>query len=183
MKIELKKIKHARNMSEETNAFTADIYVEGEYCGYAKNEGWGGCTNYRAHAKKVLWTKDGYSDADRAKLDRAKALLKKAEDWAKSLPPTETSFKNPDGTAWMMDEDLETVIDEMVQDDLIWQDFKKDCRAGVVVLTDAKLGVIRYKRGMQEWQKQKWIASAEKMENTKVLNNLPKEEVLNIIKK
>jgi len=39
MKIELRKLKHATNLSEETNAFTADIYINGIHAGTADNRG------------------------------------------------------------------------------------------------------------------------------------------------
>jgi len=39
MKVELKNVKFSEHMSEETNAFTADVYVDGKKCGYAKNDG------------------------------------------------------------------------------------------------------------------------------------------------
>ena len=37
MNIELRKLKIVESMSEETTAFTADIYVDGYKSGYAKN--------------------------------------------------------------------------------------------------------------------------------------------------
>jgi len=46
MKIEIKNIKTFEEMSEETNCFTASIYVNGKKCGRAKNEGCGGPTSY-----------------------------------------------------------------------------------------------------------------------------------------
>jgi len=46
MKIELKNVKFSEAMSEETNAFTADLYVNGKKAGYCKNTGQGGCTDY-----------------------------------------------------------------------------------------------------------------------------------------
>ena len=46
MKIEIKNIKHSPSLSEETNAFTADIYVNGVKAGSAMNRGHGGCTDY-----------------------------------------------------------------------------------------------------------------------------------------
>ncbi len=45
MKIELKKISISLSLSEETIAFTADIYVNGVKAGYARNGGTGGSTH------------------------------------------------------------------------------------------------------------------------------------------
>jgi hypothetical protein len=46
MKIELKKISFNERMSEETNCFVADLYINGKKVGYCKNSGHGGCTDY-----------------------------------------------------------------------------------------------------------------------------------------
>ena len=46
MKIELKGIKFYERLSEETNAFTADLYINGKKAGYVKNDGHGGSTDY-----------------------------------------------------------------------------------------------------------------------------------------
>ena len=45
-KITLKKISFYERMSEETNCFAADLYINGKKVGEAKNDGQGGCTNY-----------------------------------------------------------------------------------------------------------------------------------------
>jgi hypothetical protein len=52
MKIELKKIRHSEQLSEETHAFTANLYINGTYAGYAKNNGRGGVTYYLAKDEK-----------------------------------------------------------------------------------------------------------------------------------
>lgn len=44
MKIELKNLKYFASLSEETNAFTANLYINGKVCGVAKNSGHGGET-------------------------------------------------------------------------------------------------------------------------------------------
>jgi len=50
MKIELKNIKFVHEMSEETNCFHANLYVNGVFVGYAENSGKGGNTDYSAIA-------------------------------------------------------------------------------------------------------------------------------------
>lgn len=42
MVVELRKIKHSASLSEETNAFTADLYFDGVKVGTARNHGTGG---------------------------------------------------------------------------------------------------------------------------------------------
>lgn len=46
MIIEIKKIKFYERMSKETNAFSADLYINGKKVGYCRNEGNGGSTDY-----------------------------------------------------------------------------------------------------------------------------------------
>lgn len=46
MIIELKKVKVAKHLSEETLAFTAEIHVDGVLAAYASNHGTGGCNEY-----------------------------------------------------------------------------------------------------------------------------------------
>lgn len=52
MKIELKKISFNERMSEETNCFTADLYINGIKAGYVRNDGRGGSTDYYANEGK-----------------------------------------------------------------------------------------------------------------------------------
>ena len=68
MKIELRKISFSERMSDETNCFVADIYIDGKKVGYCKNDGRGGCTEYH-----------GYTKADNE-------LIEKAEAYCKTLP-------------------------------------------------------------------------------------------------
>lgn len=50
MRIELKKVTYSAALSEETNAFTADIWINGKKAGTARNSGHGGCTDISPHA-------------------------------------------------------------------------------------------------------------------------------------
>lgn len=93
MKIELKSLRIYDKMSEETIAFTADVYVNGKKVAYAKNEGCGGCTYYHS-----------YPNADRA-------LLGAAEGYCKGLPPEKSEYN---GKTYEMEQSLESVIDEWV---------------------------------------------------------------------
>lgn len=103
MKIELKNIKFSEAMSEETSAFTADIYVDGKKVGYAKNTGQGGPTDY-LH----------YSDEK----DSNREILGKAEKYCESLP--EIVY----GT-FSVKSDLENVIDNLFEDWMKKKDEKK----------------------------------------------------------
>lgn len=93
MKIELKNLRIYNRMSEETIAFTADVYVNGKKVAYAKNDGQGGCTFYHP-----------YPDAD-------SALLGAAEVYCKGLPPKKVEL----GSGIVdLPQSLESVIDTWV---------------------------------------------------------------------
>ena len=59
MKIELKAIKHTAFSSEETNCYTASLYVDGRKIGTVGNDGRGGCDSFHgdcaAHAAADAW--------------------------------------------------------------------------------------------------------------------------------
>ena len=42
MKIELRRISHNQRLSQETNAYAADVYIDGKKAGTARNDGHGG---------------------------------------------------------------------------------------------------------------------------------------------
>lgn len=105
MKIELKKINVAEHLSEETTAFTAEIYVDGKNVGYARNSGRGGstdCSPYPEHRE----------------------LFKSAEQHCLSLParkfPSELGMK-----AFEIPMDLEQFVDQAVENHLKEKDKKK----------------------------------------------------------
>jgi hypothetical protein len=91
MKIELKKISFNERMSEETNCFVADLYINGKKVGYVKNDGHGGCTDYR-----------GYNPADNQ-------VIKDAEAYCKTLPKVKYNTSE-----W--ENSLEHVIDQLFED-------------------------------------------------------------------
>ncbi|WP_294131775.1 hypothetical protein [Sphingobium sp.] len=47
MKIELRRINHNPKLSEETNAYSAEVWIDGERAFDARNQGQGGCDHYR----------------------------------------------------------------------------------------------------------------------------------------
>lgn len=49
MDIQLKNVKHAAFASEETDCFTATVYIDGKKSGEVSNEGYGGSNSYHPH--------------------------------------------------------------------------------------------------------------------------------------
>jgi len=73
LKVELRKVKIARHMSEETTAFTADLWVDGKHIGHVKNDGRGGA-NFIDHR---------YDGKGLNTRDEVRAF----KEWCKTLPP------------------------------------------------------------------------------------------------
>ena len=91
MKIELKKIEFSERMSEETNCFVADLYIDGKKVGYVKNDGQGGQTDYYGIEK------------------RQSDIIMKAEAYCKTLPKVKYGEHE-----W--ENSLEHVIDQLFED-------------------------------------------------------------------
>lgn len=104
MKIELKGIKFYEKMSEETNSFTADIYVDGKRCGFAKNDGRGGCTFVSPIGGKTL------------------DLFTNSEKWLTEQPEINIGTEeNP----FMVKSNMENVVDQLFEQWLKGRDQKK----------------------------------------------------------
>lgn len=97
MKIELKKLKHYSGMSQETDAFTADLYVDGKLAANCKNDGQGGCTDFYTYGCE-------------------KGLLHKAEDYCRTLPPY--LYTHGNGNTTSLDMNLELFVGLIVEDSL-----------------------------------------------------------------
>lgn len=89
-RVTLKSIKFSEALSEETNAFTADIFFDGKKIGYAKNDGHGGCTDYNRYPDKM---------------DK----LKECMAFCESLPQIDLGH-------FQIDCNLENVIDDLFED-------------------------------------------------------------------
>ena len=104
MDVQLKNIKFAEHMSEETNAFTADVYYKGKKVGYTKNDGRGGCTFTHPYSIEL------------------RPLLNECEEYCKGLPPHKVTFQGKEHTLNM---DLELVVDTLFEDWLNEKEKKK----------------------------------------------------------
>jgi hypothetical protein len=126
MNIQLKNIKFFEAMSEETNAFVADVYVNNVKVAYAKNDGHGGCTFYHAYEGK-------------------QELVKEAEKFCEALPPIKSySMELP--------MNLEFKIDLLLEDWLKSKDqakfdkkLEKDCLKGICIKTANGYSLIQWK--------------------------------------
>lgn len=108
MKIELKKIQVFERMSEETNAFVADVYIEGKKVGTAKNDGHGGETFL-----DFLYRND----------ESTNPLVKKAVEYIKGLPPETSDLGN--GRTFEIKMDFPLFVDLIVEKHLKEKENKK----------------------------------------------------------
>ena len=169
MKIELKNIKFSEALSEESNAFVADVYVNGVKAGYAKNNGIGGCTFYHPY--------EGKND-----------LLEQAEAYCKTLPPIKYStLEIPMNLGNMVDELFEAWLIAKEKEKLV-KKLKKDMLTGLCIKTPNGYTQINWSVGKRKFTIAELlnnphgrnaiktaIANA-KAEGKKILNtNIPKE--------
>lgn len=100
MKIELKSIKHAAFASEETECYSASLWIDGKKIGTVSNEGRGGCDTF-------------YGDWE---------AYRKADEWCKANLPKWTLNADTDETH---DTDLEMRCGELLGDWLTTRDLKR----------------------------------------------------------
>ncbi len=100
MKIELKRISFNERLSDETNCFVADLYIDGKKAGECKNDGRGGCTDYYGIEKQTT------------------DIIEKAEEYCKTLPNVKCGEHEWGQT-------LEGVIDQLLDDYLKVKEKKK----------------------------------------------------------
>lgn len=104
MNIVLKNIQVNERLSEETNCFSATIYIDNVRAGEASNRGHGGNTDYRAF------------DA------RGQKLIHDAEEYCKGLPPKVYPGMGKKGRDVVIKMDLEHYIDNLVMEHLTAKD-------------------------------------------------------------
>lgn len=153
-RVSLKNIKFSEALSEETNAFVADVYLDNVKFGYAKNTGHGGCTDITHYPNK-------------------KELFNEAEAYCKSLPQI-------DYDTFKVDSNLENVVDTIFEDWLELKDLKKHMTKAIVFKKGGKIMKIDFKvtiksileipnnKGLDALQRK--VDELKKEEDVKILN-------------
>jgi len=124
MKIEIRNIKIAPFLSEETIAFTSDVFVNGVKTAYAKNDGQGGCTFYHAYENK-------------------RELLAEAEAYAKSLSNNLEDII--DNVIYAKDQEreqkkFEKKVEKMCEKAVVWGNLKSGEVSSIGFNGNPKLG-------------------------------------------
>lgn len=101
MKIELKNIKHSEELSDDSNAFSANLYVNGKFIATCTDNGDGGGINIKANKG-------------------CEAILREAGVYAMTLPKNEE---------FDLDMDLELFIGQLVDAYIEEKEFKKSVKS------------------------------------------------------
>ena len=120
MNIELRKVCYSPSLSEETNAFTADVWVDGKKAGTAGNHGTGGPTNVHPPA-----------------------LRQRLDDYGKTLPQME--IDDGSGSPAVLTLDAEMVIDEMLIDWIHLRDLRKRLKNRLLYVRTGERGIMQTK--------------------------------------
>ena len=159
MNIELKNVQHFERMSEETDCYSASLYVDGVKIGEVSNRGCGGCDEFHG---------------DRAAYDRA-------DRWCReSLPKLPPLFE--DGEP--MEQTIETVCHDRLTDWLLRRDMKRAmARRALFVKPDhaGKVFQLGY-RGTAKPDERLFAEVERRHPDATILNRLPEAEALRLYK-
>lgn len=107
MQIELRNIRVAEHMREETTAFTANLYVGNQKVAFVKNDGRGGSTNYQPFKQEDV------------------PNIREAEEYCKTLPPAVYPETVIDGKPLTVPMNLENYIDDLLDKHLSQKEREK----------------------------------------------------------
>lgn len=163
--IELRKIKHAAFLSEETQAYSAELWLDGRLLAHVSNDGHGGCD--MQHAAK------GRTNDEIAALN---TLIKT------TFPAKQTDLML-EGKPFIMDQDLETVCGDLLTEHLLTRDLTRLLNRTVAFVNGD--GKVRSYTGKQtEATKAALIKHTEtKHPGAKILNAMPFAEALAVYRK
>ena len=153
MKIELRNVKHVAALSEETNCFTATIYVDGKKAGEASNRGYGGNTDIHPND-----------------------LRERLNAYAKTLPPVETDLMNG-GERFTYQPDAESIIDGLIDDYLVERELTRTIRSKVLFI--AKDGKLRATRKQTPDVLARWLGP--ELEDTLKTFGVERGAILNLM--
>ena len=152
MEITLKDISHNERLSEETNCFSATIYIDGKKAGEASNHGHGGPT--MIHPRK---------------------LEQKIHAYAKTLPPIEVE-------GMTLEMDAELLIGDLLAEYLTRRDMRKAFRTRLLFTKAGRPEIYEAKLDAATMAKphENRAAMLERLKADKILNFLPEKEAFTL---
>lgn len=170
-KVELKSIKFAASLSQETNAFTATVYIDGEKVGTAENHGQGGPTSVHPRAAE----------------ERLTAI-------AATLPDIECTIRDGgEEKKWSYRPSAETIVDDLLTAHLMAKEevrfeklFAKDLSTRIMWLTTK--GEVRQTKKLSPADVQKNLVdprflASRAAQGDRLLNTMAKDEARAIWRK
>lgn len=153
-RLSLKKVQYSASLSEETSAFTADVYFDGKRLAHASNRGCGGPTDIDAY-------------------EGQRQRLQEAEDYAKTFPHVGTVYGEPYDFGM---HSVESIVDDLLADYLTAKDLKR--------LLKKTVGIVGTKVLQMKAPYSDRAAQAFRLQHPDVvlLNELPFEEALKAYK-
>ena len=155
MRIELRKVEYSARLSEETPAFSADIWIDGVWAGHARNHGQGGPT-----------------------MIGPRALALRLDDYGRTLPADTVKGDLP----FVVQPDGEWLIGKALNDWILRRDMKRALRNRVVFTRSDKPGLFQT-AVLKPAQLQQTLASTAIRQKWNVqvfLNALPEEHALRL---
>lgn len=114
MQLELKKVSFSEALSDDSNAFTADVYLNGVKRATASNHGHGGPTDLHAYAKPRQ-----SPEGDAAYFKERKGnqvFLDQYEAWAAKQPEIQTELPTEGGGKFSYPHTLEADVDLLLEE-------------------------------------------------------------------
>lgn len=128
IKIELRNVKHAAFASEETECFSAVVYLDGVKAIEARNEGRGGCTFLHDITEGSIAHLNAYGASLGPKVTQYEAFEDK---------PTASG-------KWEMEQDAESLIDDALAEWLTFRDCKRAISKKLTFVCPGEKGIFSY---------------------------------------
>lgn len=157
--LELRNISYNRALSEETNCYSAKLYLKGVHIADVCNRGCGGPDDLR--------TTKGHDEKE----------LEPIDAFFKALPEIPSQFTMGDGKTLMLKPDLELWCGERVDEFILTKQYRSIVKRKVLMIEDGKVHEFSWK-GLKALTPQHIEHVAKKYPQAKILNTLPEAEAL-----
>lgn len=161
-KIELRKLSHAKSLSEETPAYSAQIWVDGVYFCDVTNHGHGGPDDYYSRRTAKIY-------------DEVKMLNERI---AATFPKFGQEMDRKG-----FDRDLEVVCHELIDEIEVRKDLQRLLKRTVAFVDPARKGVQCYRGKVEGVQRAHLITETlRKVPGATILNNMPFDDALAVFR-
>lgn len=128
LKLELRSVHYSPTLSEETNAFTADVWIDGKPGFHVRNDGQGGC--------------DFHQPMKGQSYDEMHAQLNRVHEYATTLPARKFG---PADHQVILEEDAESLVAKLLSDYLVTKELKRKLAKKMTVTMKGKPGIFCFR--------------------------------------